>query len=102
MPAASRWSSTRLNSANTAADSPDTRQGEIVGGKRRSMNRSGGSSALKCVPAAPAARRRQKYEPGLRLCVGRRSCLEISPGQITFLEGLHRPPLSGQIWHLPV
>ena len=34
------WSSTRLNSANTAADSPDTRQREIVGGKRRSMNRS--------------------------------------------------------------
>ena len=52
MPAASRWSSTRLNSANTAADAPDTRQREIVGGKRRSMNRggwaaAGGSSASK-------------------------------------------------------
>ena len=43
-PAAGRRSSNRLNSANrpTAADSPDTRQREIVGGKRRSMNRSGG------------------------------------------------------------
>ncbi len=32
--------------------------------------------------------------------VGRRSCLESSLGQITFLEGLHRPPLSSQIWCL--
>ena len=40
LPVARRLSSTRLNSANTAADSPDTREREIVGGTRRSMNRS--------------------------------------------------------------
>ena len=37
---ACRWSLSRLNTANTAADSPDTRQRDIVGRKRRSMNRS--------------------------------------------------------------
>ena len=48
-----------LNSANTAADSPDTPERQIVGGKRRSMNRSD-------------IRMRQKYEPGLRRPLGTR------------------------------
>ena len=42
--------------------------------------------------------RHRRTSRRLRLCVGRRSCLESSPGQITFLEGLHRAPLSSQIW----
>ena len=52
----------RLSAAPEVWTGLYTRQREIVGDKRRSMNRSGGSSAWKCVPAA---RRRQKYEPGL-------------------------------------
>ena len=64
---ASRWSSTRLNSPNTAADAPDTRQREIVGGKRRSMNQSRFRRVENVCRRLPAARRRQKYEPGLRL-----------------------------------
>ena len=61
--AASRWTSTRLNLPNTAADAPDTRQREIVGGKRRSMNRSGFRRRQNLCRQLPAARRRQKYEP---------------------------------------
>ena len=38
----------------------------------------------------------------LRLCGGRRSYSESSLGQITFLEGRHRPSLSSQMWCLPV
>ena len=34
-------SSTKLNSAKSATDTPTTRQREKVGGKRRNMNRSG-------------------------------------------------------------
>ena len=61
---ASRWSSTRLNSANTAADSPDTPERQIVGGKRRSMNRSDIRMREYLCRRLSAARRRQKYEPG--------------------------------------
>ena len=47
-----------------AADSPDTRQREIVGGKRRSMNRSDIRMREYLCRRLSAARRRQKYEPG--------------------------------------
>ena len=56
----------RLNSAYTAADSPDTRQREIVGGKRRSMNRSDIRMREYLCRRLSAARRRKKYEPGFR------------------------------------
>ena len=66
-PGFSRWSSTKLNSANTAADGPDTRQREIVCGKRRSMNRSGFRRRENVCRRLPVARRRRKYEPGLNV-----------------------------------
>ena len=65
--AASRWSSTRLNSVNTAADSPDTPERQIVGGKRRSMNQSDIRMREYLCRRLSAARRRQKYEPGFTL-----------------------------------
>ena len=65
--AASRWSSTGLNSANTAADSPDTPERQIVGGKRRSMNRSDIRMREYLCRRLSAARRRQNYEPGFRV-----------------------------------
>ena len=75
MPAASRWSSssTRLNSANTAADSPDTPERQIVGGKRRSMNRSDIRMREYLCRRLSAARRRQKYElcPAMLTCMYR-------------------------------
>ena len=53
-----------MNSANTAADSPDTPERQIVGGKRRSMNRSDIRMREYLCRRLSAARRRQKYEPG--------------------------------------
>ena len=55
-----------MNSANTAADSPDTPERQIVGGKRRSMNRSDIRMREYLCRRLSAARRRQKYEPGFR------------------------------------
>ena len=46
--------------------------------------------------------RHRRTSRRLRLCAGRRSCSESSLGQITFLDGRHRPPLSSQMWCLPV
>ena len=62
-------SSTRLNSTNTAADWADTAERQIVGGKRRSMNRSNIRMPENLCRRLPAARRRQKYEPDLRVSV---------------------------------
>ena len=56
---------TRLNSANTAADWPDTPARQIVGGIRSSMNRSDIRMRENVYRRLPADHRRQQYEPGL-------------------------------------
>ena len=77
-----RLSSTRLNSADTDAVWPNTPERQIVGVKRRSMNRSDIRMREYLCRRLSAARRRQKYEPGYRETGMWRHCLR--PKKVAF------------------